>query len=52
MNTGEAIGTLTFLKAQLQKEPEMKPVVEALQMAIDKLLTTFITEHLVGASEE
>ena len=52
MELDEAIGLLIFLKTKMEGEPEMKPIVEALKIAIDKLLTSIITERILKESEE
>lgn len=52
MQVSEAIGLLTFLKVKLEGEPGAEPIVEALKIAIDKLLSEIITVRILMESEE
>lgn len=52
MQLDEAIGLLIFLKSKMEEEPGMKLIVEALKIAIDKLLSSIVTERILKWSEE
>ena len=46
MKIDEAIGILTLMKCECQKDYAMKPLAEALEIAINKLTASMIAEVL------
>ena len=46
MKTDEAIGILTLMKYECQKDYAMKPLAEALEIAINKLTASMVMEIL------
>ena len=52
MTTIEATAMLIFLKARMSEEPMLKPMTEALQMAIDVMQKDVAMEMLMGEYDE
>ena len=52
MTTTEAAAMLIFLKSRMSEEPMMKPMTEALQVAIDHLQQDIALEMVMGEYDE